>query len=382
VTNQPVGIAGIGLTAFGRRPGPGPIELMAEAADLALADAGLDRARIDGLITGYATTLPHLMLADLFAEHYGLQPRHAHAVQAGGATGAMMLVLARHLIAAGAAETVLVVAGENRLSGQSRDDSIKTLAQVGHATLEVPSGAIVPAYYALLASRYLHETGAREADLAELAVLMRRHAQNHPGAHLRKPMTVADVLASPPIATPLKFMDCCPISDGACAFVVTRDAYAPRTIRITGWGEGHTHQHVSAAPDDVALGARLATERALSQAGRRREEIDYLGIYDSFTATLAILLEATGFAAPGQAGHDAAAGRFAQDGRYPLNLHGGLLSYGHCGVAGSMAMIAETVLQLRGEAGARQVPPAHAAFVHTDGGVLSAHVSLVLERAA
>lgn len=380
MADRQAAIIGSGLTAFGKAPGQGPLDLMAAAADLALADAGIGRDRIDGLITGYATTLPHLMLADLFAEHYGLTLRHAHAASAGGATGAMMLVLARHLIAAGAADTILVVAGENRLTGQSRDESIRTLAQVGHPALEVPSGAIVPAYYALLAARYLHETGATEADLAALAVLMRTHAQGHPGAHLTTPITVADVLASRPIATPLKLLDCCPISDGGCAFVVARDGEGARAVRISGWGEGHTHQHLSAAPADPAEGARIAAARALAVAGRRRDEIGYLGIYDSFTATLALLLEATGFAGRGQAGRQAAEGRFGRDGRFPLNLHGGLLSYGHCGVAGSMAMIAEAVGQLRGETGARQIAPTGTAFVHTDGGVLSAHVSLVLER--
>jgi acetyl-CoA acetyltransferase len=291
-----------------------------------------------------------------------------------------MLVLARHLIAAGAADTILVVTGENRLTGQSRDESIRTLAQVGHKSLEVPSGAIVPAYYALLAARYLHETGASEADLAALAVLMREHAREHPGAHLTKPITVEDVLASKPIATPLKIMDCCPISDGAAAFVVTRAGADGRAVRIAGGGEGHTHQHLSAAPPDIGEGARIASRQAFAIAGRSPAEMGYIGIYDSFTATLAILLEATGFAAPGQAGKDAASGRFGRTGRFPLNLHGGLLSYGHCGVAGSMAMVAETVTQLRGEAGNRQVAPTDLAFVHTDGGVLSSHVSLVLER--
>ena len=369
-----------GLTPFGRLgEGLDPLRLMASAADEALRDAGLERGAIDGLITGYATTLPHMMFANLFAESYGIVPRHCHAVQNGGATGMMMLLLARHLVVAGAAETILVVAGENRLSGQSRDTSIATLAQVGHPALEVPVGANVPAYYALLAARYLEETGASEEDLAELAVLMRRHARAHPGAHLKAAITVEDVMASRPIATPLKLLDCCPISDGACAFVVSRRTDA-RSVAITGWGEGHTHQHVSMAPEDVALGARLSSAEALGRSGLAASECGYLGIYDSFTVTLAMLLEATGFSEAGQAGHDARAGRFSIGGPQPLNTHGGLLSYGHCGPAGGMALVAEAVAQLRGEAGSRQSGRLKNAFLHGDGGVLSANVSLVLER--
>jgi acetyl-CoA acetyltransferase len=377
-------IAGVGLTSFGKHPGQGPLDLMSAAAHAAMDDAGVSRGDIDGLITGYATTLPHLMLANVFAEHFGLAPRHVHAAQSGGATGAMMLVLARHLIAAGAARTILVVAGENRLTGQTRDQTIATLAQVGHPRLEVPTGASVPAYYALIAARYLHETGATEADLAALAVLMRRHATSHPGAQIRQQVSIADVLNSKPIATPLKLLDCCPISDGGAALIVTS---APRDLRraidIVGVGEGHTHQHVFCAPDDIALGARHASRRAFEMAGMAPTDIDYLAVYDSFTATLALLLEATGFAERGQAGRMTAAGVFDAGGALPLNTHGGLLAYGHCGVGGAMAHVVEAVIQMRGAGGARQIArrPSRA-FVHADGGVLSAHASLILARAS
>ena len=372
-------IRGVGATSFGRLTGSTTLSLMSSAADLALADAGLGRGDIDGLIVGYSTTMPHLMLADVFAEHYGLRPQHAHAAQSGGATGATMLVLARHLAAAADLGNVLVIGGENRLSGQSRSTTVGTLAGVGHPTLEAPSGATVPAYYGLVAARYLHETRCSESDLAELAVLMRRHAGLHPGAHLREPISVAEVLKSRPIATPLKLLDCCPISDGAAALVVSRAAPSERCVAIAGWGEAHTHQHLSCAPDDVAEGARQAAHLAFSRARRSRADVDYLGIYDSFTATLAVLLEATGFAETGCAGRDAAAGRFSREGRFPLNTHGGLLSYGHSGVAGGMMLMVEAVAQLRGEAGARQAPSPRVAFIHAEGGILSAHVSLVLE---
>jgi acetyl-CoA acetyltransferase len=352
---------------------------MSSAADIALADAQLNKDDIDGLIVGYSTTLPHLMLADVFSEHYGLRPQHAHAAQAGGATGATMVAMARHLVSAADLENVLVIAGENRLSGQSRGSTQNTLAGVGHPKLEVPSGATVPAYYGLVAARYLYDTGSSERDLAELAVLMRRHAGMHPGAHLRDAITADEVLASRPIAAPLKLLDCCLISDGAAALVVSRAAHGERCIAISGWGEAHTHQHLSCAPDDIASGARHTAKLALSRAHRSVADVGYLGIYDSFTATLALLLEATGFADAGCAGREAAAGRFSRDGRFPLNLHGGLLSYGHSGVAGGMVFVVEAITQLRGEAAGRQAGSPAVAFIHAEGGVLSAHVSLVLE---
>jgi acetyl-CoA acetyltransferase len=375
-------LTGIGLTAYGKHPGRAPLDLMEEAVLAALADSGLPRDAVDGLITGYATTHPHLMLGTMVSERLGLAPRHAHQAQCGGATGAMALVLARHLIAAGACRHVLVVGGENRLTGQSRDDAVKTLATVGHPEHEVPLGASIPAYYALLAQRYLHETGASEEELAELAVLMRRHAADHPQAQLRKPLSVAEVMASKPVATPLKLLDCCPITDGGAAIIVSAEPLAQAAVKIAGWGEAHTHQHISEMPDDLGLGARIAAARAFETAGRTPADIGLLGIYDSFTPTLAIFLEALGFASAGAAGRAARDGRFSRDGALPLNLHGGLLSFGHPGVAGFMAHVVEVVRQMRGEAGIRQARQAPLAYCHADGGVLSSHVGLVLERVA
>src|SRR5258706_336225 len=215
-------LTGVGLTAFGRHEGSSSLDLMSKAAELAIADAGLTRAEIDGVLCGYSTVAPHIMLATVFAEHFGIRPAYAHAVQVGGATGLAMTMLAHHLIEAGVVRHVLVVSGENRLTGQSRDASILALAQVGHPDYEVPLGPTIPAYYGLVASRYMHEYGVTEEDLAEFAVLMRKHALAHPGAQFHDPITVADVMASRPVALPLKLLDCCPVSDGGAAFVVGR----------------------------------------------------------------------------------------------------------------------------------------------------------------
>ena len=369
------------VTPFGRIEGSSAVSLMGDAAQAALEAAGMERGEIDGLICGYATTHPHLMLSTVFAEDFGIRPAYAHAVQLGGGTGAAMLMVADMAIRSGEARNVLVVAGENRLTGMSRDAAVQTLAQVGHPVGEAPLGATIPAYYALGAARYLHETGATEADLAELAVLMRRHAGETPGAHLGEAISVADVLASKPIATPLKLMDCCPISDGGGAVILSAEPGPGPALKLIGAAQAHTHQHLSEAPDDLALGARISSAKALERAGRSIADMGYLAVYDSFSVTLALLLEALGVSEPGRAGQDAAAGRFARGGPLPLNTHGGLLSYGHCGVAGAMAHMAEAWAQMTGRAGGRAIAgePAHAIY-HGDGGVLSSHVTLVMER--
>lgn len=372
-------LIGSGLTRYGRHEGRGTLDLMTEATDLALADAGLGRSDIDGLVCGYSTTLPHLMLATVFAEHYGLKPAYAHAVQLGGATGFALVMLAHQLIESGAARRVLVVAGENRMTGQSRDSAMQVLAQVGHPVYEVPLGATIPAYYGLVASRYMHEHGSSERDFAELAVAMRRHAQQHDGAQFRDPITVEDVMASRPIAAPLKILDCCPVSDGGCAFVLTAAAEGSNPVRIRSAAQQHNAQHVSALASLTRVGAGACAARALSEAGRSLADVEFAAIYDSFTITLTMLLEEIGLASRGQAGVLAREGHFDAGGAMPLNTHGGLLSYGHCGVAGAMAHMAEAHLQMTGRAGVRQARRAGVALLHGDGGVLSSHVSLVME---
>ncbi|CAM3795719.1 thiolase family protein [Bordetella tumulicola] len=363
-------------TRYGRHEGRSALDLMAEAANSALAQSGLARDQIDGVLCGYATTFPHLMLADLLSEKLGLQPDYAHGMQMGGATGAAMVMLARELLRAGSCRRILVVAGENRLTGQAVDTSIQTLAQVGEADTEVPNGASVPAYYALMASTYMHRTGIDRESLAEFAVLMRNHASQHPHAHLRDLITLDQVLTSRPIATPLHLLDCCPISDGAAALVLSADE---GPVQVTGGGQAHRHQHLSAMRDVLDTGAARACTRALAQAQLDVEQIDYLAIYDSFTITLVMLLEELGFAPRGGAGARLRQGDFAATGALPLNTHGGLLSFGHSGVAGGLAHVVEAWTQLAGQAGPRQIAPRHRALVHADGGVLSAHVSLVLQ---
>jgi len=373
-------ITGVGLTAYGKHAGKSTLDLMSEAGSAALADSGLARKDVDGLICGYSTTFPHLMLSTVFVEHFGLDPVYAHGMQMGGATGFGMVMLAHHLIAAGVAKNILVVAGENRLTGQTRDAAVQTLAQVGHPVYEVPLGPTIPAYYGLVASRYMHEFGTTEADLAELAVVMRRHAATHPGAQFRDPVSVQDVLASKPIAAPLKLLDCCPVSDGGAAFLISRERVNGFSVRIRGTGQAHTHQHVTAAPSLTQFGAAASMDRAKAAAGVSNADVRYLAIYDSFTITLTILLEELGLAPRGQAGRLAREGHFSRDGERPLNTHGGLLSYGHCGCGGAMAHLVETHLQMTGRAGERQVKDASIAMLHGDGGVLSSHVSLILTR--
>jgi acetyl-CoA acetyltransferase len=373
-------VRGVAVTPFGRLPGRDSLDLQVAAAEEAVDDAGVDASDIDAVVVGYSTVLNHLMPADLFAERFGLRPAIAAGLSSGGATGVAMLAHAVRLVENGRARAVLVVAGENRATGASRADSTRTLAQVGHPAYEVPLGATIPAYYGLLASRYLWSFGLPDDALAPLPVQMRAHAAATEGAQFRDPITVEDVLASRTVASPLHLLECCPMSDGGAAFVVSAVPDA-RSIEVVGVGEAHRHQHLSLL-DMTNTGARAAAERAFAGTGLSPADVDVFGIYDSFSVTVAMIVEEIGMVPAGKAGAYARAGAFAVDGRYPMNTHGGLLSYGHCGVGGGMAHVAEVVTQLRGERGASGVSGASLGYVHADGGVLSAHAAAVLRRPA
>ncbi len=378
-------ITGVADTAVGRVEGSSVMGLHAEAAAAALADAGVAPSEIDGVLCAYSISEPHLMLSSVFNEYFGIAPSYSVALQAGGATACLMVMQAAALVEAGVCRHVLAVCGDNRLSGLSRDGTVAALAEVGHPEYERPYGLSIPAAYALVARRYMHEWGVTSEQLAAVAVTQRGHARRHPKAQARDPLSLDQVLASRMIADPLRLFDCCLISDGGAAVVVSaRDAAADRPSRpvsVLGSGQMNTHEHIIAMPSLTDFGCRQSAAQAFARAGLTPADVDVAEIYDSFTITLLAELESIGFFPKGEAGPAVLDGALELDGILPCNTHGGLLSYAHSGAAGGMFHVVEAVRQLRGEAEARQVKDAEVAFVHGDGGVLSAHCSLVLGRA-
>ena len=374
-------ISGVGGTSFGPLPGSDGLSLQREAMQLALADADLEIGEIDGLIAAYSLARPHMMLASWFAEYAGVRPEVCFAVQSGGASAAIMVMQAAALVNAGICRHVLLVTGDNRLTGMSRDGAVAALSEVGHPDFERPYGISIPASYALVAQRYMHEYGVTLDDLGAIAVAMRTNAARHPGAHMRETLTMEDVAASRVISSPLRMVDCCLISDGGAAVIVSARSAAPRArVTVAGAGQGHTHEHIVAAPSLTEFGCSASSRAAFARAGVTAQDIDVVQIYDSFTITLLVELESIGFFGRGEAGREIAAGALDITGRLPCNTHGGLLSHGHSGAAGGMFHIVEAVTQLQGRADRRQVRDPKLAFVHGDGGILSAHCSLVLAR--
>jgi acetyl-CoA acetyltransferase len=378
-----VAIVGIGESDIGKVPHLSGLGLTAQAARRALDDAGLARSDIDGLLTAYSLTEPFFMLGTVLCEYLGLAPRYCSSMVAGGATPAILLGHAAAAIATGQANTVLVCTGENRATGMSRDAAVSSLASaVGHPYVEYPYGNSIPGCYAMIAQRYMHEYGITREQLAHVPVVTRRHAGLHPNSHMKAPITVEDVLASKPIASPLNLLDCCLISDAAGAFIVTSAERAKditdKPVYLLGIGECHTHEYIVCAETLVRFGVTESGQGAFRMAGLGPQDMDLAQLYDCFSIVPVLELEELGFCERGEGGRFYADGHTAIGARLPVNTHGGMLSHAHAGATGGMLGLIEAVAQLRGECGERQVHDAHTALVHNEGGVLSSNCTVVL----
>ncbi len=379
-------IIGVGESDIGKLPHMSGLGLNAQAAKRAIEDAGLKPNQIDGLLTAYSFTEPYFMLGSVLAEYLGIQPKYCSSIVVGGASPTVMLHHAAQAVASGAANYVLVCAGENRATGMSRDDAVSALAAVGHPYFEAPYGLGIPSLYALVAQAYMKKYGTTREQMAAVAVNTRNHALLHPNAHMKKPLTLEDVINSKPISAPLNMLDCCLISDAGGAFIVTRPELANdlkgQPVWLAGIGEAHTHEHLLAAPSLTEFGASQSGQRAYSMAGLGPEDMDLAMLYDCFTIVPIIEMEELGLAPRGEGGAMFASGDAGIGGRLPVNTHGGMLSHAHAGAVGGLMALIEAVRQLRHTADSRQVASAETAIVHGEGGILSSHCTAILTREA
>lgn len=362
------------------RTGLPALTLATQAITRALDDAGLTLADVDGL----ATTGLDRFSTTLVAEHLGLELSWAESTAVGGCSFEVHVARAAQALAAGQCSTVVIAFASNQRSAGSRRLSGQLETGAPEAQFQAPYGPLYPAsYYALAAQRYLHETGFGREHLAEVAVAAREWALRNPRAfrHDAGPLTVEDVLAARPVSSPLGTLDCCLVTDGGGAVVMTTLERA-RTLRrapvvVLGYGEAATNNSMYGADDLLHVGAYESGPRAFAMAGVAPADVDVALLYDSFTITVLLSLEGLGFCGRGEAGAFVAGGRIRPGGDLPLNTAGGGLSYCHPGQYGVLLLV-EATRQLRGEAGARQVDGAELAVAHGTGGILSAHATVVL----
>jgi acetyl-CoA acetyltransferase len=370
-----VAIAGAAESRLGEvGPGVTPLDLAAEATRAALDDAGLRRDDVDGLFTASAYYgMPGLNVG----EKLGIRPRYSDSTNLGGASFVSHLLHAAAAICAGLCEVALIVYGSTQRSDGGR---LRSVVEVD--PLEAPYRPRYPvSMFALAAARHMHEYGTTRQQLAEVAVAARAWARRHPNAFARDPLGIEDVLCSRMVSSPLTVRDCCLVTDGGGAVLVTSTERA-RALRrppaiLLGAGEAHWHRAIACMPDLTTTAATDSGARAFAMAGLGAADVDVVQLYDAFTINPILFLEDLGFCAKGDGGPFVAGGAIAPGGRLPVNTNGGGLSYTHPGMLG-IFLVVEAVRQLRGDAGERQQPGVEVALVHGNGGALSAQATAVL----
>ena len=372
-------LAGVAESQSGVVPGSTVLTLQAEATAAALDDAGLSKHDIDGVFcAGRWGRTPLLEVC----EYLGLHPSYADGTTVGGSSFEFHLGHAAAAIKAGLCKVALIAYGSTQRSRQER-----VLGGRGNELgfqFETPFGLPLPVgAYALAASRHMAQYGTTRRDLAGIAVAARQWASLNPKAHRRDPLSIDDVLAADMICDPLGRLDCCLVTDGGGAAIVVapdvaRDLRKP-PVWLLGHGEAISHNIVSQMDDVTVVPAAAAGRRAFAMAGVRPSEVNVAQIYDSFTITVLLTLEALGFCGPGEGAAFVAAGATAPGGRFPMNTSGGGLSYCHPGMFG-IFLIIEAVRQLRGECGGRQVQGARLAVVSGMGAYLSSAATCILAR--
>lgn len=361
------------------------LQVQARAARDALRDAGLSMGDVDGLLTAgmWGVPGPGQLPTLTLAEYFGITPRFLGSTNIGGSAFEAFVAHAATAIEAGRCEVALITYGSTQKSEKSRN--LAGRPSVLTMQYETPWGMPTPVGgYAMAAMRHMHEYGTTSTHLAEIAVATRKWAQLNPAATMRDPLTIDDVFASPMISDPLHLLDACLVTDGGGAIVMTTAEHARaigRTpVYVRGYGEANTHWTMSGMPDLARLtSAEIAGREAFRMAGIGHDAIDVAQIYDSFTITVLLTLEALGFCKRGEGGAFVSGQRTAPGGVFPLNTSGGGLSCAHPGMLGIFLLI-EAVRQLRGECGERQVQNARTALVHGTGGTLSSGATCILSR--
>lgn len=371
-------IVGVGTTASWHSPGMTAIEQLAEAALAALADAGIGVREVDGI---FANTMVQSMPALSVAEYLGLRPRFVESSSIGGASFVHYLMPAMLALDAGECDVALIAYGSDQRSAGGR--LVTTSEQQPHEAPYRPRYPI--AAYALAAARHMHDFGTTREQLAEVAVAARAWARLNPDAFERGPLAVADVLASRMICDPLSKLDCCLVTDGGGALVLTRadrarDAAKP-PVAVLGCATATDHRGIAAAPDLTVTAAAESGRRAYAMAGVGPADVHLLALYDAFTINTVLFLEDLGFCPKGEGGRFVEGGRIGPGGALPVNTNGGGLSCCHPGMYGIYTVI-EAVRQLRGEAGARQAGSPEIALAHGNGGLFSSQVTALLGTAA
>ncbi len=369
-------VAVVGAATFGqgRAPGFQSSDLAAIAARDALSQAGLTPADVDGLFFCHPTdTFGGLS----FAQYLGIHPKITDNNRVGGSAFQAYIEQAAFLLDAGMIDVALIAFGNNQATATG-----KLSSTILPMTYETPYKPINPvSSYALAAARHMHQYGTTQEQLGAVALAARGWAQLNPEAFKRDPLDMDTYMASRTVSSPLKVLDCCLVTDGAAAIVLTRADKArdltANPIAVLGAASATTHREIAWMSDLTVTAAKDSGARAYAAAGVTAKDIDVVQVYDAFTINTILFLEDLGFCPKGEGGRFVEDGRIAPGGDLAVNTNGGGLSCCHPGMYGMFTLV-EAIRQLRGECGERQAKDPHLAIAHGNGGVLSSQATVIL----
>ncbi len=367
-----VGVAESDLGAVAKEMSP--IDLMAQGIQRALADCGLHLRDVDGLIC--ATTQSRTSGLAL-SEYLGISPAFIDTTILGGSSFMFHVAHAQAALQLGLCKVAVITYGSTQRTVGRRHASVRE-----YNPYETPFRPFLPATaYALAASRHMHQYGTTREQLAAVAVAAREWALLNPAAWEKKPLTIDEVLSARMVSYPLTVRDCCLITDGGGAVIMTT-AERARSLKqppvyVLGCGQAITHANISSMPDLTATGALQSGRAAYEMARLSPGDIDVVELYDAFTINTILFLEDLGFCPKGEGGRFVCDGRIAPGGGLPVNTNGGGLSYCHPGMYGLFLLI-EAARQLRRECGPRQIADCETAIAHGNGGVLSSQSTVIL----
>lgn len=364
----------LGLVA----PGMTPVDLMAQAVVRALDDCGLSVRDVDGV---FASGVQTRMASIALSEYLKINPRYQDSSFNGGSVFETMVGHAAAAIQLGMCDVAVIAYGSTQ-----RSESGKLVGIRGYDPLITPFGPRMPVgAYALAASRHMYEFGTTREQLASVAVAARQWALLNPVAWEKEPLTIDEVLNSRMVAHPFTVRDCCLVTDGGGAVVLTSaeraKSLAKPPVYVLGVGDATTHYEIHSMPDVTRTAAIESGRAAFDMAGLRPSDVNVIELYDAFTINTILLLEDLGFCKKGEGGALVESGAIAPGGQLPVNTNGGGLSYGHPGMYG-MQLLVEAVRQIRGECGKRQVEDVETAIAHGNGGTLSSQSTVILGAAS
>lgn len=361
-------VVGAATYGMGEAPGQSAMELLAQASVRAVADAGLKMSDIDAVFS----MLPEDPFSAMSVPEYlGIRPKLVETTRTGGSSFQIHAMWAALALDAGLCDAVLICYGSNQRTGAGglvRSGGVPFMYEQRYKPRNPPTS------YALATARHMHEYGTTRSQLAEVAVAARKWAQLNPDAFMRDDLTIDQCLGARMVSDPLTVRDCCLVTDGAAAVVMTRADRArdlpQKPAYLLGAASATWHRFIAQLEDVTTTAAAECGPRAFAQAGVQPADIDVVQLYDAFTINTILFLEDYGFCPKGEGGRFVENGGIAPGGRLAVNTNGGGLSCVHPGMYGLFTIV-EAIVQMRGHGGARQVAGAKLALSSGNGGPLS-----------